>query len=93
MDIYTSDAIRKEIENSKIDEDDLQFYGLQLMNLVMLYKQHIYIQDDDVQTMLDELERIAVAIVNRQYDDIITNSKEIIIPSTGHPIVDHMLPF
>jgi hypothetical protein len=43
--------------------------------------------------MLDELERIAVAIVNRQYDDIITNSKEIIIPSTGNPIVDHMLPF
>ena len=53
------------------------------MTLVDLYKRHIYVINDEEQQALDELESIAVAIVNKRYDDIITNSSELIQPT--HP--------
>ena len=63
----------------KIYTEDLEYYGLQLNALIQTYRQHIYIRSDEQLKALNELEYYAQMILSKNYDAIITNSREVIV--------------
>lgn len=87
MQIVTDPSEYQKIQSKQIYEDDLQFYGSQLLALVQTYRKHIYIPDDEIEKILNELEYYAMQIVNKQYQNIITNAHELITtdPDAGIP--------
>lgn len=77
MDIYHN----KDVKNKpimKLYVSDIDFYARQLLELVTVYRKHIYLQEDRDVKILNELEYYARQLMNRQYDSLITNANEII---------------
>ena len=62
----------------KLYVSDIDFYARQLLELVTVYRKHIYLQEDRDVKILNELEYYARQLMNRQYDSLITNANEII---------------
>lgn len=62
----------------KIYDEDIQFYGRQLLELVTAYRKHIYVKTEEQLKALNELEYYAQMILSRNYDMIMTNSNEVI---------------
>lgn len=78
MDIITH---RREIEYSKVAklyEEDLVEYGKGLLELIHLYRKHIFINDELDEKILNELEYYGNALANREYDKAIMHSEEIV---------------
>lgn len=79
MDIITN---QKEIayqSKSKIYVEDLDEYGHGLWNLIQMYRKHIFVNDDETEKILQELEYYAIQLINRQYQNLIMHSEEIVV--------------
>lgn len=59
-------------------DEDLQDYGRNLLHLVKTYKNEVYIYNEEMQQILDRLEQYAYLLIAREYNQLITNSREII---------------
>lgn len=70
----------KDAENHpKIFEEDIQYYGMQLLALVENYRKYLYVKNDEQENALRELEYYARMILSKNYDMLMTNSKEVIV--------------
>lgn len=70
----------KDAENQpKIFEEDIQYYGMQLLALVENYRKYLYVKNDEQENALRELEYYARMILSKNYDMLMTNSKEVIV--------------
>ena len=97
MDIITN---QKEIayqSKSKIYVEDLDEYGHGLWNLIQMYRKHIFVNDDETEKILQELEYYAIQLINRQYQNLIMHSEEIVVkdPNTQqfNELKDSEYPF
>ena len=75
MDIqYNAKSCKKPI----IYAEDLEYYAKQLMTLVTIYRNSIYIKSDAQANALNELEYYAQQLISKNYDMVISNANEII---------------
>ena len=69
---------KNQIPGIKIHEEDLKFYGEQLLKLVYLYRTHIVVKTEEQERALMELEYYATSILSKDYNRVIMNAHEII---------------
>lgn len=90
MDIQFNSNTNK---HPKVYDEDIQYYGRQLLAMVTAYRQHIYIKTDEQLKALNELEYYAQMILSRNYDMIMTNSSEVITQPDPNYKPDDEYPF
>ena len=75
MDIhYNPKAEKKPV----IYSDEIEYYAKQLYSLMQAYRRLIYVKDEDQEKVIQELEYYAAQLISKNYDQVITNSKELI---------------
>ena len=80
MDIITNNQETDYQRKAHLFIEDLDEYGQNLWDLIQMYRKHIYIDDPRSEAILQELEYYALQFIHRNYDSVIMNSNEIVMP-------------